>query len=733
MRKRNVFVFLTINFFLICTDSHAQGTWTQLDSCLATRRYASAFFTIGNKGYMGTGYDGAVRKDFWEYDPVTDAWTQKANFGGTARFHAGCFSIGNKGYVGAGAFNSNVYNDFWEYNPVTDTWTQRATIPGPNRNAAAAFTLGSYGYVGLGSSTYPVTTFLNDFWRYDPAADSWMQIINFPGAPRYSVFTFSFGCEAYLGSGESGPTTPRTFHNDVWKFYFPITAGFTAVPSVCEGTPVSFTNTSTGATNYYWDFGDNTSDTVLNPTHLYSAPGSYQVLCIASHNCSSDSSVQTIIVHPNPVPVIIPNGPVNFCMGDSVVLTANGGVSYLWSTSEISPSIIVNTSGTYTVTVTDANGCSGSTSATVTVNPLPVAVITPSGSLCQGGYVNLAAGNGTSYLWSTGATTQSISVNTAGTYWVVVNNGLCYDSDTIQVQSGFFSIDLGNDTVICDGNVITLDAGAGTSWLWSTGQTTQTINVNSSGTYWVQVTSGVCMALDSVQVTVTPVSVNIGNDTAICNGDVIVLNAGTAASYLWSTGETTASINVSTPGIYSVTITNGTCSAADSIIVSQLTTSVNLGNDIVTCESSSVFLDAGTTGTLYYWSTGEISRTIEVTKTGKYWVNVTAGNCITSDTIEVTLGFGGATVYFPNAFTPNGDRKNNVFKAQGTDITYFHLQIYNRWGELCFESQDINEGWDGTYRGNKVAENSFVWICDYMTTCTKPATLRKTGHVSIIK
>src|SRR5215510_5800855 len=104
------------------------------------------------------------------------------------------------------------------------------------------------------------------------------------------------------------------------------------------------------------------------------------------------------------------------------------------------------------------------------------------------------------------------------------------------------------------------------------------------------------------------------------------------------------------------------CMATDSINISSFVTAVNLGEDIITCDPTPVTLDAGTAGASYLWSTGENTKTIEVSKTGNYWVSVQSGSCTASDTIQVTIDIGGGTVYFPNAFTPNMDRKNNEFK-----------------------------------------------------------------------
>src|SRR5713101_1775958 len=115
-------------------NSHAQDTWTQKADFGGAARIAAVGFSIGSKGYIGTGeiFGSTLgTKDFWEYDPATNTWTQKADFGGTERSYAVGFSIGSKGYIGTGLDQSvTIRNDFWEYDPATNSWTQKADFGG---------------------------------------------------------------------------------------------------------------------------------------------------------------------------------------------------------------------------------------------------------------------------------------------------------------------------------------------------------------------------------------------------------------------------------------------------------------------------------------------------------------------------------------------------------------------------------------------------------------------------
>ncbi len=203
------------------------------------------------------------------------------------------------------------------------------------------------------------------------------------------------------------------------------------------------------------------------------------------------------------------------------------------------------------------------------------------------------------------------------------------------------SVNLGNDQSICDGSVLTLDAGQASTYLWSTGATTQTIQVSSTGIYSVVITNAAgCDATDAIVVNTTPSpSVNLGADVSSCVGTAVTLDAGnTGASYLWNTGATTQTIQASASGVYTVTVSIGNCIDIDTIQVSfNALPVVSLGLDADICTSDTITLDAGNTGSTYLWSTGATTQTIRVSNAGTYSVTVTNANtCVNTDEIVVT-------------------------------------------------------------------------------------------------
>jgi N-acetylneuraminic acid mutarotase len=181
--------------------------------CHLNRGHAVGF-SVGSKGYIGTGWDSASNnlKDFWEYDPSNDSWTKKADFGGTARIWAVGFSIGSKGYVGTGTGETFYLRDFWEYDPDNNSWTRKSDYGGPATVSAVGLSIGSKGYIGLACSE--PKPYSNEFWEYDPGNNSWTQKDNYAGCACGWTASFSIGTRGYIGIGGDG----GGYCNDFWKY-----------------------------------------------------------------------------------------------------------------------------------------------------------------------------------------------------------------------------------------------------------------------------------------------------------------------------------------------------------------------------------------------------------------------------------------------------------------------------------------------------------------------------------
>ncbi|NLD45091.1 MAG: PKD domain-containing protein, partial [Chloroflexi bacterium] len=467
----------------------------------------------------------------------------------------------------------------------------------------------------------------------------------------------------------------------------PLVADFSA-SEVCLGEPTIFTNLTTGGRlpyAYQWNLGDGGASTAANPTHTYAAAGTYTVTLTvndAQVPPAVDTQTRTVTVHPNPVAAITPSAAVLTCAEPSAVLVASGGGTYAWNTGATTASITVAAAGTYTVTVTNEAGCTDTATAVVTENKAaPVASIASSATqlTCALRSITLTAGaSGGSapytYLWSTGATTASISVTAPGTYSLTVTgaNG-CQDTKEITITQDIAAPAVGIGAtatqLTCAVPTATLTAnvtgGTGPyAYAWSTGETGESIVVDAPGTYSVTVTgANGCSGRDDITITqdisVPSVAIEATAEELTCALPTVTLTADVTGgvaplAYLWSTGSTEQSIVVNAPGTYSVTVTgaNG-CEDTDEIVITQdiAAPAVAIGASVteLTCAVPTATLTANVTGGTgpftYAWSTGESSESIVVDASGTYSVTVTGANgCEDGDEITITQDIAAPSV-----------------------------------------------------------------------------------------
>ena len=413
--------------------------------------------------------------------------------------------------------------------------------------------------------------------------------------------------------------------------------------TVCQGDSVQL-SASASVGQIVWRIGSATGNVIGTGNNLWVTPNSNTVYYSTAKNGTSSYSNQASVTSSNAVSVsvnviskpsstITASGSTMLCQGGSVLLNANTGtgLTYQWKNNgtningATSASYTATTAGSYTLVVTNSNGCSATSTATsVTVNAIPTATITAGGatSFCQGGSVVLNAntGAGLTYQWKNngtninGATSASYTATTAGSYTVVVtnSNGCSATSSATSVTVNalpIVTISVGGTTTFCQGDSVLLNANTGTglTYQWKnngtniSGATNATYSANSAGTYSVVVTNtNGCSSSSSattVIVNTLPIAtISVGGTTTFCQGDSVLLNAntGTGLTYQWNnngtniSGATNATYSANAAGSYTIVVTNGNgCSsnASQNLVVIDCndlgTDNLNIHNQII--------------------------------------------------------------------------------------------------------------------------------------------------------
>ncbi|MCK0131204.1 T9SS type A sorting domain-containing protein [Flavobacteriaceae bacterium F08102] len=413
--------------------------------------------------------------------------------------------------------------------------------------------------------------------------------------------------------------------------------------TICEGESVDLV--ASGGDTYLWSTGEETFSISVSPT----VTTTYSVEIMNADG----SSTHTVTVTVNEGPTAEAGEDITICAGSEIVLTATGGDTYEWSTGETTQSIVVSPDETTTYTVTTKNnGCETTAvdSVDVIVVGAPNFTAGDDQTICSGTEVTLLASGSDNYVWSTGDETDAITVSptTTTTYTVTTTVGTCTFTDEVTIHvTGDITVDAGDDQTICEGGSVTLTAVGGENHRWSNGEIGASITVSPTvtTTYKVNV-DNICGAeeiFDEVTVFVEEMpNLEAGDDVRICEGESVTLTATGADNYVWSTGETTASITVipDETTIYTVTATNGTCVIEDSVqvLVDELPT-VKLGDDFTICSGEIVTLTAQVSNGEFVWNTGETTTAIEVspTETTTYSVTATNGACGTEVVDEITI------------------------------------------------------------------------------------------------
>ncbi|MES2761398.1 MAG: PKD domain-containing protein [Bacteroidota bacterium] len=541
--------------------------------------------------------------------------------------------------------------------------------------------------------------------------------------------------------------------------------------SGCAPLLVNFSNSNSTTANYFWKFGDGTTATTYSASHTYTAIGNYTVQLISQNilTCNIyDTAYATInvvsVLALTPLPAMQSGcAPLQVSFPNTNDTTA---VTYSWdfgdgnTSTTFAPVHTYSTAGVYTVQLVSfsSNSCniSDTVYTTVTVAPPLNLVSVPSQSMCLGDSIqlNLGAPAGCSYTW-----TPNVFLNNAGIqqptvsppadqlYHVTVEKNGCYKYDSAQVFV------FKNDTKIIldpahaciDDTVRLLADQVCSSYFWSNGQNTAVVNVFTPGWYYLTTISNNCLFKDSIRVdSFTHVPMNTYSVAICVNDKKQLIGPFGNYDYEWTPAYEIDHTDIFNPFVspkynttYTLNVYNGPCitTGTYAVIVYALPTLT------VTPKTAEVFSGEVvqmycTSDTISTWMPDYMLSCIfcngaaaTVPSSITYYAIVANEfGCVAKDSVEIKVT---PTLYIPNSFSPNGDGINDIFKPEYSGYVEIELLIFDRWGEHIFKTNDLDGGWNGTYKN----VNCELGVYTYKLTAKDIAsnTLEKVGHVTLLR
>lgn len=543
--------------------------------------------------------------------------------------------------------------------------------------------------------------------------------------------------------------------------------------TICDGGLVTLSGTGAGVGGTYtWD-GGVTDGIAFTPalTTTYTLVGTDANGCV---------NTDDVIVSVNSAPVIDAGEDFAICEGESVTLSGTGagvGGTYTWDGGVIDGlAFIPAATATYTLLGTTAEGCEGSDDITITVNSVPVIEAGADLTICVGESVTLSgsgAGVGGSYAWDGGVLDGVPFTPAATTTYTLTGTNAegCSSTDNLIVTVNALPlIDAGVDLTICAGESVILSgsgAGIGGTYTWDGGvmNGVSFIPVSTSTFNVIGTNAAGCTGTDNLTITVNPLPIVYfsADQTEGCRPFTVAFTSGAlGASFDWNFGDGTTGTGSSLShtynavGAFDVTLTitsalgcSNSETYSDYILVveppvANFTYNIDDNSEVT---NSVTFNNESDFATYYEWSFGDGSsnsmdenpvHNYPISTTRSYEVLLTATNdygC-TSSKLQLIRINEKLLFFIPNAFTPDGDDFNEEFRpifVSGLDVYDYHLIIFNRWGEMVFESYDANYGWDGFYGSAGIVEDgSYVWTISFGETMSDKLHV-ETGTVTVLK
>lgn len=512
--------------------------------------------------------------------------------------------------------------------------------------------------------------------------------------------------------------------------------------SVCPGQLVTFSIGLSGV-SIEWSDGSTGPSLTVN--------GAATVYATISNSCGVSSDTAGVTLLPSPPQVDL--GPdQTICPGETFVMDPGlTGVGYVWQDGSVNPTYQATVGGTYMVTVSTVCGSTSDTLTLMESTTGPMVDLGPDIEACEGETVTIRPSiSGVQYLWQDGSIQPELTVNSSGAYSLMVSNLCGVDMDTVLVEFNPLPPpqDLGGDTSLCEGQSLVLHAvtGPGMAVSWQDQSQQPTFTVTTAGIYSVVVENQCGLTTDEVEVSYTyaPEPFDLGPDSVICRGELVVLSAP-ASPYMirWSDGSAAPILTVHAAGVYSLDISNECGMVSDSVevAVNQDVPLVQLQPEWLWCPGDQFTLHAEQSfAATYLWNTGATSSFITVNTPGVYTVEVKsacgeAGG--SSEVLEKDDCLEGPVFYVPNVFSPDGNGINDVFSVytdQPDQVISMQGKIFDRWGNLLFESAGQTFSWDGRFGEALMSPGVYVYVIKVMyTSASGQKEYVLTGDVTLIK
>ncbi|MFT5724842.1 MAG: gliding motility-associated-like protein [Bacteroidia bacterium] len=510
---------------------------------------------------------------------------------------------------------------------------------------------------------------------------------------------------------------------------FQISAGSSALVYSCTDT-VDFVNKSQKAKQYFWTFGDPSTEqdtsSETNPRWIYPGNGEYLVTLKAWNDVCEDDYQFLVRIQSN---VEVELGPdLFFCEEVDRYISPRkyDATKIAWNTGQFGQAIRAKDTGRYIATVY-YGACFGSDSVDLFVDPVEME-ITLDSLFCTVEEVSLTLDAGISgpnikYRWSTGFkdTFQTLFIDEPGSYWVRVENSHCRAVDSTNITIA--KPEIGDYLFVCNEFQKEFDPGEydGATYLWSNGATTRNTIISTPGEHWVTVTYKHCITSDTITIENPIINLDLGIDSNYCDD---LLRSFTAPpdmfSYLWHDGSSKSMFTTTEPGKFYVHVvdTNG-CEKSDTIRLTKTNSpQFDIGADTTLCLRSFIQYGVSDDYIIYEWNTGQTQPVIIAKDSGYYILKVIDEfGCSGYDTAHVDIDPNALPniLYIPNAFSPNGDKLNELFPfTLEIPQPEYQVRVYTLWGEKIFDSEiSGTQSWDATYNGKPVEADTYIYTVRY--------------------